>query len=295
MNMDVITIQSLAGKQNIPVDYIDEDLLIIDNVKDLAEPSPTRVVMNFIVACTAGRVQAQMNGSPFELSRNQVLLAPPNVMLSDFLISPDFEFKAVFFTTRLLQSFLRDKINVWNEILYIRHDHILTLDNDDIGFFFHFYDMLRLCIDGKVDNPYRTDIIQSLMRSAFLGLCGTLKMKLPETSVTTGEVRSSAGIFRAFLDLLGAGQMTHRTVDSFADELHITPKYLSTVCKKHSGKTAGEWITEKIMDEINFYLKQTDLPIKQIADRLGFANPSFFGKYVKEHFGKTPTQIRQQP
>ncbi len=294
MNMDVLTIPSIEGEQNLTIDYIDDDLIIIDNVKDLAEPSSTRVLMNLIVVCTTGCARVLINGKPFELSQNQILQVPPNVTMSDFLISPDFEFKAVFFTTRLLQSFLRDRIDVWNQIMYIQHEHILTLDDDDIVFFFHFYDMLRLFIDTKVDNPYRTDILQSLMRSAFLGICGTLKKRLTQDSATTSEVRSSAGIFRAFLDLLSASQMTHRTVASFADELHITPKYLSTVCKKHSGKTANEWITEKIMDEINFYLKQTELPIKQIADRMGFANPSFFGKYVRERFGKTPSQLRKQ-
>jgi AraC-like DNA-binding protein len=39
-------------------------------------------------------------------------------------------------------------------------------------------------------------------------------------------------------------------------------------------------------------LKQTDLSVKQICDRLGFPNPSFFGKYVREHFGMTPLAIR---
>ena len=49
-----------------------------------------------------------------------------------------------------------------------------------------------------------------------------------------------------------------------------------------------------VMEDIRYYLKQTDLSIKQICDQLGFPNTSFFGKYVKEHFGCTPTQLRQQ-
>ena len=294
MNQDIITIQSLADNKNIVVDYIDDDFAIIDNVKDLVEPNPTRVSMNFVVACTAGRVHARLNGTPIELGKNQILLAPPGVMLSDFLISPDFEFKAVFFTTRLLQSFLREKINVWNEVMYIHHAHVITLEHDNIEFFFHFYDMLRLCIDTATANkPYHGEVIRSVMRGAFLDLCGTLKMRFPEATPSS-TIRSADNIFRAFLDLLGASDKPHRKVSSFAAELNITPKYLSYVCKTQSGKTANEWITEKIVNEITFYLKHTDLSIKQVADCLGFANPSFFGKYVKQHFGKTPVQIREQ-
>jgi AraC-like DNA-binding protein len=48
----------------------------------------------------------------------------------------------------------------------------------------------------------------------------------------------------------------------------------------------------KMLEEIRFYLKQTDLSIKQVSNRLNFPNPSFFGKYVKEHLGVTPKKLR---
>ena len=81
-------------------------------------------------------------------------------------------------------------------------------------------------------------------------------------------------------------------VEAYANDLCISPKYLTTICKRHSGKTANEWITEHVLEDIRYYLKQTDLSVKQICDRLGFPNPSFFGKYVREHFGMTPLAIR---
>ena len=99
--------------------------------------------------------------------------------------------------------------------------------------------------------------------------------------------------FQRFLDLLHSINVKHHTVEWYANELCISPKYLSALCKKHSGKTANEWITEHVLEDIRFYLKQTDYSIKQICDILGFPNPSFFGKYVKDHFGQTPAHFRQ--
>ena len=81
-------------------------------------------------------------------------------------------------------------------------------------------------------------------------------------------------------------------MESYAAELCISPKYLSVICKRCSGKTANEWITEHVIEDIRYYLKQTDLSIKQICDRLGFPNSSFFGRYVKDHFGMPPSQFR---
>ena len=70
------------------------------------------------------------------------------------------------------------------------------------------------------------------------------------------------------------------------------PKHLTAIVKKCSGKTANQWIKERLLEEIRFYLKQTDLSIKQVSDKLDFPNPSFFGKYVKEHLGMTPGEFR---
>ena len=112
--------------------------------------------------------------------------------------------------------------------------------------------------------------------------------------------------FQRFLDLLHSLEVKHHSTKWYASELCITPKYLSYICKKNSGKTANEWITEHVMEDIRYNLKQTDYSNKQICDMLGFPNTSFFGKYVmlgfpntsffgkyvKDHFGMTPMQVR---
>ncbi len=64
------------------------------------------------------------------------------------------------------------------------------------------------------------------------------------------------------------------------------------VCQKYSGKTASDWINEYVVQDINYYLKNTTKSIKEIADTLGFDNLSFFGKYVKQHFGSSPRGVR---
>ena len=120
-------------------------------------------------------------------------------------------------------------------------------------------------------------------------------MALPTAQQSdTKPSRHSDRLFQQFLELLSSSPVKHRTVEYYANKLSITAKYLSNICKKYSGKTANAWITEHVMEDIRYYLISTDLSIKEICSYLGFPNPSFFGKYVKEHFGMTPTQFRAQ-
>ena len=295
-----ITIQSLANNEDVQIGYSDNEIVVVDSIQQFTQISSAHVAMNAIVICTSGKAQAQMNGIQMELHRNQIAIIPQNVTVTDVMVSPDFDVKGMFLTNRILRSFLNEKISVWNDMMYIHRQHIVTMDEDEILFYTHFYDMLTLAIENGKENPYHTEIIQALLRSAILGLCGTMKWMLLADNSPLGsaawqrqELSSGKSHFQRFLDLLHSTDVKHRTVEAYANDLYISPKYLTTICKKNSGKTANEWITEHVLEDIRYYLKQTDLSMKQICDQLGFPNPSFFGKYVKDHFGMTPMEFRK--
>ena len=292
-----VTFQSLANNEDIQIGYLDNDIVIVDSIQQFSEVNTAHVAMNAIIICTEGKVQAHMNGIQMELRKNQVAIVPQNVTVTDVMISPDFDLKGMFLTNRILRCFLNDKISIWNDMMYIHRQHIVTMDEDEILFYTHFYDMVTLAIERGKENPFHTDIIQALLRSAVLGLCGAMKLMLTtENQLSMENVQLSTGKshFQRFLDLIHSSDVKRQTVEAYASELCISPQYLTAVCKKNSGKTANEWITEQVQEDIRYYLRQTDLSIKQICVRLGFPNPSFFGRYVKTHFGVTPMQFRRQ-
>jgi AraC-like DNA-binding protein len=291
-----ITIQSLANNEDVQIGYSDNEIVVVDSIQQFTQISSAHVAMNAIVICTSGKAQAQMNGIQMELHRNQIAIIPQNVTVTDVMVSPDFDVKGMFLTNRILRSFLNEKISVWNDMMYIHRQHVVTMDEDETLFYTHFYDMLTLAVEKGKENPFHTEIIQSLLRSAILGLCGEMKWMLAQTdsklSTLNDKQSTTQSHFQRFLDLLHTTDVKHRTVEAYANDLFITPKYLTTICKKNSGKTANEWITEHVIEDIRYYLKQTDLSVKQICNQLGFPNPSFFGKYVKDHFGMTPIEFR---
>lgn len=293
MENEHMSLQTMQAKELIKVDYSDDDIVIIDNIKKLVEVDTTRLRMNIVAVAKNGRAEFNIGGQRLTFGENQLLICPPNTLFTDFMFSPDFEFKAFFFTNRMIQSFLHDKMNIWNETMYVYKRHVITLTPRDINYLYSFYDMLQTCIDAPAEEYiYRTECIMAVLGAGVLGLCGKLKVTMPEKE----DVKRTSGdnIFQQFLDLVNSNKSKAHTVEDFASELCISPKYLSVVCKKASGKTANEWLREHMLEEIRYYIRQTDLPVKQIACKLGFANPSFFGKYVKEHFGKTPLQLRQE-
>lgn len=293
MQQEEISLQTLTDNEDIRIGYSDSDIVIIDSIQKFAEVSAAHVSMNAIAICTQGKVQGTLNGQAIELHKNQVAIIPQNVIITDPMFSPDLELKAMFFTNSILQTFLREKRNIWNDVVYVRRMHVITMEDIDMQFYTNFYEMLRLCYDKRVDHPFRTDVIQSLLRGAFLGLCGALKQRMLNDNISI-DAHKTNNHFQSFLDLLHSTDIKHHSVEWYASQLCISPKYLSALCKKNSGKTASEWITEHVVEDVRYFLKQTDYSIKQICNFLGFPNTSFFCKYVKDHLGMTPAQFRIQ-
>ena len=281
------TYQTLTSNERVQIGYSDGDIIVLDNVQKLSEIKNTRIPLIAIVICLNGSVRALVDGQDMPLHEKQVAIIPQNVNMSDFIVSPDFNVKGLLLTNRVLQSFLHEKMQVWNNMMYVHRMNVLDLDDEDMRFYSHFHEMFRLSIERTKPHPYRAEVIQSLLRALVTELCGTMSIDLPASDKITASIH-----FQKFLDLLHSEQIKYRTVEAYADELCISPKYLTAICKKQSGKTAIQWIHEQLLENIRYYLKHTDFSIKQICDKLGFPNTSFFGKYVKDHFGMTPVQLR---
>jgi AraC-like DNA-binding protein len=86
---------------------------------------------------------------------------------------------------------------------------------------------------------------------------------------------------------------TERRVSWYAEQIGITPKYLSEMVKQVSKRTPNEWIDNYVMLEIRVLLKNTTKSIKEIADAVNFPNQSFLGKFFKEHMGMSPSEFRK--
>lgn len=287
---ETITLQSLAGTQDVNIGYSDKDILFVDSIQKFAEINSAHITMNVMMICTNGQIKARMNDMSFDLTKNQVAIVPQNVVVTDIMISPDFNLKAIFLTNSILQSILRDKMIIWNDVMYIKHNHVITMKSEDMEVFSHFYDMLNVVIGRSEENPFRNEIIHSILSAAIFAVCGELKGMMPPSKENSQLPNTH---FQRFLEALHNSEVKYQTVEYYANELCISPKHLTAICKKISGKTASEWIREQVLEEIRYYLNNTDLSIKQVCDRVGFSNTSFFGRFVKEHLGMTPMQYRK--
>ena len=117
--------------------------------------------------------------------------------------------------------------------------------------------------------------------------------KVEEQQNPTNRPSRQEQIFRRFKKLVNQHCARERTLSFYADQLYITPHHLSAVIMKVSGHTAMYWINRAVVLQAKVMLRTSDYMIYEIADRLGFPNQSFFGKFFKRETGISPKEYRE--
>ena len=83
------------------------------------------------------------------------------------------------------------------------------------------------------------------------------------------------------------------TLKSTAAYFHYHPNYLSAFVKKHTGKNFRTILNEIKQNQASFYLANTNMPIKDISEKLGFLQLCNFYDFIKKNFNTTPSKYRQ--
>ncbi|GAB3700766.1 hypothetical protein GCM10027592_28070 [Spirosoma flavus] len=83
------------------------------------------------------------------------------------------------------------------------------------------------------------------------------------------------------------------TVGYLAEQLHLSPTYLSSLLKTLTGQNTQQHIHEKLIGKAKEMLSTTSLSISEIAYKLGFEHPQSFSKLFKLKTDSSPIAFRQ--
>lgn len=272
------------------VNYSDGDIVIMNSNEHPRLENTVKLEMVTIVYIEEGMMQADLNGKTVKAGKDDLVVCPPNTFVNNSLTSADFSSKVIGLSYKAMQRSLLMSKDIWGIMAFVSRNPVIHLEKKSSEMLDKYYSLLSY----KIENPhgfYHKEIMQSLFHCIFYELSAIIAPKLgnmqEKTQFSQGEI-----LFKKFIELLTTYESNDRSVKAYAEHLCVTPKYLSTVCKSVSGKTALEWIHNFLAEAITQKLKYTDFSIKEIADELGFPNISFFGKFVKARFGVSPKEYR---
>jgi len=139
-------------------------------------------------------------------------------------------------------------------------------------------------VDGRLDTPWRASA------AAY-----TLAMRLLESVVPTGDdhVEGRPDAVAAAIAYVRDHYTESIGVDDLAAVAGFSRFHFSRLFKQSEGLSPGEYIIRHRLREATRLLQTTDLPLKAVAQRCGFADANYFGKAFRKVFGVSPGTLRR--
>ncbi|MGB5863044.1 MAG: AraC family transcriptional regulator [Sulfitobacter sp.] len=81
----------------------------------------------------------------------------------------------------------------------------------------------------------------------------------------------------------------------YAQALGVTPTHLTRAVKAATGKTAADLLTERVVHAARSLLESTTHPARNISQHLGFGSAAYFTRFMQQHTGQSPSQLRGKP
>lgn len=114
------------------------------------------------------------------------------------------------------------------------------------------------------------------------------------SSLNEGTQQYSANIQQA-VDYIRAHFCENLSLQDAAQSVFLNNEYFSRRFKKEVGVNFSEYLLKLRLDEADHLLRQTDLRVGEIAERVGIGNVSYFSMVYKKQFGSTPNESRRKP
>ena len=272
-------------------EYTDGDIMVLDQVGLHSLRNDIKIDMIILLFCTEGRLQFEMNDRTYIANKGNVVIGLPKMVFSNYMMSPDFKSNIIALSYSAAQRNMQINKDSLDLMQHVASNPVIEIDADRQELVSKYYSI----IEHKVKNPhgyFHKEIIRSIFSCAVYELFAIIA---PHVSYSNdgGSMKQANLLFKRFADLINANNGKVRSVKSYAEEMCITPKYLSFVSKTVTGRTALEWIHTSTVRAIERYLRHSNLSIKEIADQLDFPNLSFFGKFTKSHLGVSPIEYRR--
>ena len=288
--MEIQNLKPRSGFDTIRLGDSDE-LVVMENFGSLPKGKLSLDRHGLIVICTEGIAQFDYDGQQIRLHKDDLFLYMPHSVVTNFMSSSDFNCRQIWFSRGELWNINKYGEVSLSDLPYLKRHPIMHLTEDDVKLLDDYFQLL--CRRMRDPSPVLySNIVRSLVSAMMLEILSMKRRQEPENTVTTGVHRQR--LANEFMRLVEQSDGRIRKVDDFANQLNITPKYLSTLLKETMNRRPSEMIHFYTLKAIEHRLRYTDMTMQEIANDLNFANASFFGKYFKEHAGMTPLDFRKK-
>lgn len=270
--------------------FSDNDIAVFDDVTRLDMPHEARKIdITIFGICLQGTCSFSVDTRQMEFKKNTIVVAFPGQTLQIHSVSDDIKGLFICVSKERGQEIMNRTQDIVPLFMYIRQHPTAMLEDEWQQAAQNYVHLLFNMIHSE-GNIFQRQALSSMLTTLYYSIASIYGNQLAATPLRNSRQED---IFVQFVHCLEQNFRTRREVSYYADQLHVTPKYLSTVVKSVSGRSAGTCIDSYVIEEAKILMRSTRKSVLEVSQELNFPNQSFFGKYFKRITGLSPHQYRK--
>lgn len=274
------------------IDYCHDKLLFANSLHTLPERMiGARMRFGMAIYCRQGTALITVDGLQYRLEQGQRLSYQEGSLIEECLASSDADLVLMGLSWEIIQSTEALNTLIWPIADYVRQSPIYTLSEEALSLTKIYHQQIyKLCHSA---NPlFRDELLHIHIQALLYAFIREVGEELHQA--TPQDLTRASQQARLFFDLLAMRRGHIRSVSEIATLMNLTPKHLSRIIKEQTGETPIHFIHQYMMRAITQELRYSSKTAKEIAFQQGFSSLAFFGKFVKQQTGLTPTEYRKK-
>lgn len=286
-----------AGGAILKGDYIIREFQAGELAECLqATETPVRFEGLMLTFVRRGKIHIGFKDQEFTATDGSIFAIPPHI--SARIISPatrETELTIAYLSREFLQI-LNFSISAFSGPVVLEHSSpICRATPEDAEMLDMYFSLLartaRRSIYPRLTRHCASNLCVAMLYHCIEMFMRQLEVSLPSGTETNQKTRNTH--VRDFIRLVHANFSRERSVSFYASALCVSPKYLSSMVKEATGRTAARWIDDYVIMEAKNLLRYSGKNVQQVAYTLNFPNQSAFGKYFKHITGMSPTEFQK--
>ena len=253
---------------------------------------PIETKYNAIALCDSGEAILELNMQRVNIAKGTRLMVTHVIFSQAIFISEDFHATILVVSDRF---WLDMSIGIPTKMIEASRARPIGYigDPNQWTIFSNFMENIRI-YDSLEYSAHSVEWVGAIFRCMIITAAEIeLHNRAESPSANTGYTMADT-YFRQFISHIDDNVKQEHEVAFYAEKLHITPKYLSEICKQRSGHKAKEIISSILISKIKREIMITGKSMKVIAYEYNFADQSSLGKFFRKMTGESPSAYKKK-